>query len=334
VTLKSYARKTVLSALRGAGVFTRASTSRRRQDQLLILCYHGISLRDEHEWSGDLYVTADHLRRRLEMLQSFDANVIPLGEGIDRLRAHSLPPRSVAITFDDGFYDFHRHALPLLRRFGYPCTVYLTTHYTDHRFPVFNLAVNYMLWKSGLAEVELPEMHLPTLMSLRNRRDRVSVVRAILEKTAKWTTLKRNRAALELARRLGIDYDELVRGRLLQIMSPEEISEAASSDVQIELHTHRHRTPRDRQLFQGEILDNRARILEMTGHEPTHFCYPSGDCAPEFLPWLKELGVKSATTCRRGLAESSSQVLMLPRILDNANASALDFESWLCGLRV
>ena len=40
-----------------------------------------------------------------------------------------------------------------------------------------------------------------------------------------------------------------------------------------------------------EIRDNRDRIRDFTGHEAVHFCYPSGDYAPEFLPWLRELGV-------------------------------------------
>jgi peptidoglycan/xylan/chitin deacetylase (PgdA/CDA1 family) len=323
----------MLAALRGAGVFTRASSSRRRQERLLILCYHGISLRDEHEWASDLYVPLEHLRHRLEMLQSFDANVIPLSEAIDRLRTSSLPPRSVAITFDDGFYDFYRQALPLLQQFRYPATVYLTTHYSAYRVPVFNLAINYMLWKSQLRSVELPEMGIPKPMAVRNLGERVKVVRTMLKWTESWSTVRRDSAARELAKRWGVDYDELVHNRLLQIMRPEEITESASSGVQMELHTHRHRTPRDKRLFGREILDNRSRIRELTGHEPIHFCYPSGHCAPEFLPWLKELGVKSATTCRRGLAESTSQLLMLPRFLDHADTSVLDFESWLCGVR-
>jgi peptidoglycan/xylan/chitin deacetylase (PgdA/CDA1 family) len=334
VTLKSYTRNTVLSVLRRTGVFTRVSSSRRRHERLLILCFHGVSLRDEHRWSGDLYVTANHLRRRLELLQSFQANVIPLGEGIERLRSHSLPPRSVAITFDDGFYDFYRQALPLIREFRYPCTVYLTTHYSDRSLPVFNLIVNYMLWKSGAREVQLPELGIPDVMSVRKREHRVEAVRAILRCTDQWTTPQRDQAARDLAGRLKIDYDDLVGSRLLQIMSPEEVAAAAACGVSFEMHTHRHRTPRDRDLFQREIHDNRTRIQELTGREPQHFCYPSGDCAPEFLPWLEEMGVKSATTCRRGLAGLGSGLLTLPRILDHADTSALDFESWLCGVGV
>jgi peptidoglycan/xylan/chitin deacetylase (PgdA/CDA1 family) len=85
-------------------------------------------------------------------------------------------------------------------------------------------------------------------------------------------------------------------------------------------------------LFTREIRDNRDRIREFTGHEAVHFCYPSGDYAPEFLPWLRELGVRSATTCETGLASPHSEPLLLPRVLDGEQVTPVEFESWLCGI--
>src|SRR5579862_8925819 len=146
--MKRTIKKAVLQSLRSTGMFSLASRLRRK-NSLVILCYHGISLRDEHEWAGGLYVTPGFFRRRLEFLRDWNANVLPLAEGLTRLREGTLPPRSVVLTFDDGFYDFYAHAFPALREFEYPCTVYLTTWYTRHRVPIFNLVVNYLLWKRG-----------------------------------------------------------------------------------------------------------------------------------------------------------------------------------------
>ncbi len=39
----------------------------------------------------------------------------------------ALPKRPVVITFDDGFADFYAHALPILRRFDFVATLYVTT---------------------------------------------------------------------------------------------------------------------------------------------------------------------------------------------------------------
>ena len=261
---------------------------RRRQNKLLVLCYHGIALQDEHEWLGQLYITPDRFRQRLEMLKSYGANVVPLNEGIERLRTHSLPPRSVVITFDDGFHDFYHHAVPILQTFQYPCTLYLTTHYCEYRVPVFNLIVAYMLWKSGNVDFDFPEIGIDKTVSVRDYGERAKVVQSIMHRThtRKMTTLEKDQVARELASHLRIDYDYLLRRRLLQIMSSSEVNAIAKAGVQVELHTHRHRTPRDRDLFEREVRDNRERIREYTGSEPLHFCYPSGDYAYELLPLL------------------------------------------------
>jgi O-antigen biosynthesis protein len=41
----------------------------------------------------------------------------------------ALPEKAVGITFDDGFEDFHTHALPILARNGFPATLYITSGY-------------------------------------------------------------------------------------------------------------------------------------------------------------------------------------------------------------
>ncbi len=327
-------KKTALTALRSSGFYSLAANSKRRRSRLLILCYHGIALRDEHRWRSLLYVTPEQFRGRLEILRSYRANVLPLEEALERLRMGSLPPRSAVITFDDGFYDFYRYALPALKEFGFPCTVYLTTHYCRHRAQVFDLMVSYLLWKSGAALIDLNCIGLPETMPAQTPADHHAILLA-LRKLAAANSLDtggKDQLCRGLAAHLGIDYDELLQSRLLQIMTPEEVAETSRAGIDIQLHTHRHRTPADRDLFLREIQDNRAAIAEFTGREASHFCYPSGVYAAEFLPWLADSGVRSATTCDLALAAPDSEPLLLPRLLDDSRIGAVEFESWICGL--
>jgi peptidoglycan/xylan/chitin deacetylase (PgdA/CDA1 family) len=135
-----------------------------------------------------------------------------------------------------------------------------------------------------------------------------------------------------LAERLGVDYGEILAKRILHIMNPQEVAELSGAGIDFQLHTHLHRTPLDRGLFEKEIEDNRDRIQEMTNSYPVHFCYPSGNYNQAFLPWLAETNVVTATTCDPGIVSSVSNPWLLPRLVDSRSLTQIEFEGWLTGV--
>ncbi len=324
-----------LRLLRGAGIFQVVADSRWRRSRLLILCYHGTSLEDEHQWRPALYMDPKVLEQRFETLKREQCSILPLGEGLQRLQSGTLPRRSVAITFDDGTHDFYRQAYPLLKRYQFPATVYQTTYYMDYQRPVFNLICSYMLWKKrGSVIPDGSVLGLNQPLDLRTESSRHQIVRKLneLALSQNMTGAQKDRLAAQLAGLLGLDYEALAAKGMLQMMSPQELQEIARNGIDIQLHTHRHRTPSDEELFRKEIRDNRIRIQEVASANPVHFCYPSGVYRSEFFEWLRKEQVVSATTCDVGLATASSQNLLIPRYIDNQFRTSLDFESWLAGV--
>jgi peptidoglycan/xylan/chitin deacetylase (PgdA/CDA1 family) len=305
-----------------------------RKNRLLILCYHGISRTDEHLWRPTLYMQPEVLRRRLEILKQGHYNVLPLGEALQRLKAGELPARSVAITFDDGGYDFYAAGFPVIKSFGFPVTVYQTTYYGDHQMPIFNLAFSYLLWKRrGEIVTGGKELGLSDSLDLKTETSRAQIVRTLVlnAEAGNLTRVQKNELAAKLAKFLSISYDEIVASRIFQVMSPAERSELAAHGVHFQLHTHRHRTPVDEGLFRKEIQDNRRGLREL-GDKAVHFCYPSGVYRPEFAAWLQKENVVSATTCDVGLVTRRHNPFLLPRLVDTSARSAVEFEAWLCGL--
>lgn len=327
-------KRAAIRSLKLAGLESFIAGSKWRQERLAILCYHGVALEDEHEWDPLLFVDSQHLERRLQLLLDGGFQVLPLGEGVRRMYEGTLPPKSVAITFDDGCYDFYRRAVPVLEKYGVPATVYLTTWYCFHPFPVFPISLHYLLWKGRNSFQGGRVLGLDCPVDLHSKAGRIRLVETIAESAQQKGLSVESCDALwrQLAQELGVDYERILQQRIIQLMKPEEVSQLAAKGVDIQLHTHRHRTPRDRALFMREIEDNRRHIREMTGGDAVHFCYPSGVYFPEFYPWLREKGVLSATTCVSGLASREMDAMELPRIVDTCSLTDEEFAAAVAGV--
>ena len=328
-------KQTALRSLKTTGVSALVRDSRWRRQRLLILAYHGISMGDEHEWNGSQYMSPEVLRGRMQQLKRSRCAVLPLGEAIERLYRNDLPERAVALTFDDGFADFYHRAFPIINDFGFPVTLYLTTYYSYYNRPVFDLICAYLLWRGRARTLQTSEFTgEDTAVNLATIDAQEAVLKKIRDFAAKQnlSAPEKDARAAALAAHLGVDYDELLQRRVIHNVTPAEAKELSDQGVDVQLHTHRHRTPLNRELFLREIEDNRRRILEISGKNPTHFCYPSGVYDSMFLPWLNEAGIKSATTCEVGFASPSSIALLLPRFLDNNTMAPIEFEAWLTGV--
>lgn len=89
-----------------------------------ILCYHRFGAA-----SSKMVVSPAAFEAQLEWLARNDYRVIRMADLLGFLSGQTaLPKRSVVITIDDGYESVHRHAFPLLRRYGFPATVFV---YTD-----------------------------------------------------------------------------------------------------------------------------------------------------------------------------------------------------------
>lgn len=329
-------KELIIKAAKSVGALSLIRDSRWRRERLMILCYHGVSQDDEHEWSPALYISQDQLRRRLRALQKGGYNVLPLSEATRRLYDGTLPERSVALTFDDGMVDFERRALPVLREFNMPATVYLTTYYCEKRLPAINPMIRYVLWKGRKSGVDIAPL-IGATGPLRSE-DEAAQYKAFEAMDAytseRGMNAEEKDALLErVAEMVGVDYAAIKSRELLCIMTPESVRNLPRDLVEVQLHTHRHRTPRDRNLLQREIRDNIEVIRRLRGADVPleQFCYPSGEYYGEFFPWLRECGVRFSTTCVPGLASRDAEPMLLPRLVDSMTQSDLTFEGWISG---
>ncbi|MGH9254082.1 MAG: polysaccharide deacetylase family protein [Vicinamibacterales bacterium] len=320
---------------RQAGLTRWIANSRWRRTRLLVLCYHGVSLVDEHEWNPELYISRATLARRFALLQRAGCSILSLDEAVRCLYAGRLPDRAVTITFDDGYCDFTAGALPLLTAYGWPATVYVTTHQCDRRRPVVHLLASYALWKHR--HQTLDARGIAGLDRIYPLASSAARQRAVADMQARMSSDGMNPDderlfARQVLERLGIEDGDLSTIPVLCLMTAADLADVARRGIAIELHTHRHRVAADGDDLMEEIRVNRATVRAATGCTPRHFCYPNGTYRASHLPALEREGIESATTCDPDLASPASHRLLLPRLVDNEMGTDLRFEAWVTGL--
>ena len=91
--------------------------------------YHNIGMPPGRGKAGmrSLYVTPRMFLFQMWYLRAAGFKVVSLKKILDFVRGAEGAPgqRLIALTFDDGYTDFYENAWPVLRRYGYPSTVFM-----------------------------------------------------------------------------------------------------------------------------------------------------------------------------------------------------------------
>ncbi|MBI1280179.1 MAG: polysaccharide deacetylase family protein [Anaerolineaceae bacterium] len=140
-----------------------------RRLRLPILMYHYVSELPPHadEIRRGLTVTPSIFKSHMQYLHDQGYNTISLYDLYDALtNGKSLPPKSIILTFDDGYEDAYTNVFPILKQFGFIGTFFIITSRPDANDP------NYMSWQQ-IAEMSRAGMsmepHTKDHLDLRQR---------------------------------------------------------------------------------------------------------------------------------------------------------------------
>lgn len=94
-----------------------------------ILCYHRFGMAN-----SKMMVSPAQFEAQLDWLAREHYQVLRLSELADFLAGRrALPQRAVVITIDDGYESMLRHALPVLKKHGFPATLFVYTDFIGAR---------------------------------------------------------------------------------------------------------------------------------------------------------------------------------------------------------
>ena len=92
-----------------------------------ILMYHAIADNDN---ATKLSVSPKSFARQMEFLNKNHYNVVTLEKAISYIKKKEKPPqKTIALTFDDGFYNNYQYADPALKKYNIPVTMFIVVNW-------------------------------------------------------------------------------------------------------------------------------------------------------------------------------------------------------------
>lgn len=291
--------------------------------RLCVINYHRIleTAQPFLESEPDLATFRWHMRL---LAESF--NVMPLHDALLALADQRMPPRAVSITFDDGYRSVHDLALPVLKEFGLPATVFVTSGYIGEN-NMWNDRIIEAVQSLPTAELDLAQFGLGTY-SLQDLDARKATVGELTE-ASKYLP---PRVRLDLVEMLELLVgDGLAHGLML---TREMVASLAQQGIEIGGHTVSHPilTRLDDETCRYEIAGGKQQLEAITGKPVRLFAYPNGKVGMDFnerhAQMAKEAGFSAAFTTATGAVTSKQDRFQLPR------ARPWDATPFLFGVRL
>ncbi len=270
-----------------------------------------------------LEIAPEFLRATLAYLRAEGIEIVTLDEMRRRLEARDAGPRFACLTFDDGYRDNRDVALPILREFDAPATVYVASDFAEGRGRLWWVALERLIGSND---------HITVTIDGGEQRFETATIedkRAAFAHLNGWVVAQADdraavRAVGEWCARNGIDSDGI--GQEL-CMSWDELRAFADDPlITIGAHTvtHCNLAKQDEATARTEMADSRARIAAALGRDVTHFAYPYGTrsaAGPREFALAETLGFATAVTTRPGMvfAAHAGHLTALPRISLNGN---------------
>lgn len=92
------------------------------RNSAVILTYHSIS-------AAPIYsaIHPDRFASQMKLLHDEGFNVVSLATLAEYRAQGTIPPKTVCITFDDGYLDNYTNAFPILKQYNFPATIFVIT---------------------------------------------------------------------------------------------------------------------------------------------------------------------------------------------------------------
>jgi peptidoglycan/xylan/chitin deacetylase (PgdA/CDA1 family) len=226
-----------------------------------------------------------------------------------------LPPRAVAVTFDDGYADNAELVAPILSRFGVRAAFYLTAGLIGTENPPW-----FCRLRNAFATARKKEWHPPIeglAWSLTTTKDRNAALLVAFDFCASLAgdTLEQTVQSIEH----DLDVEPWNGGRgLMMDWSQARALQKSGHIVGCHTLTHPNVAQVSDDVARKELTVSKRKLEEELGAPVLHFSYPHPALTPQWnrgtVAITKEAGYQTAVTTTPGLVRKGDDPLKLTRV--------------------
>lgn len=238
-------------------------------------------------------------------------HVMPLQDALRAVALGKVPQRTVCITFDDGYRSIHELALPVLREFGLPATVFVTSGYIGQG-SMWNDRIIDAVQTLPDGQLDLEDIGLGTY-PLRNIAERKHSLELLIERSKYLPPAARDNLADRLDRLTvrAVPHDPM--------LTREMIIDLQRHGIDIGAHTVSHPilTSLDDEDARREIAGGKAQLEAILDKPVRLFAYPNGKAGKDFdarhVAMVRKAGFDAAFTTAAGSFGRGHDLFQLPR---------------------
>jgi peptidoglycan/xylan/chitin deacetylase (PgdA/CDA1 family) len=323
--VKSTAKAWLKRGMLQSGAFTVAA--RLAPPAAVILMYHSIV--EDPELTRNTIRISQSKRHFEAHMRTLAQRFTPVSiERVARFASEGrpLPPRAVAVTFDDGFADNYHEALPVLSHFDIPATFYIMVNAIDSGTLPWYCRMNFAFQTTRRPAWTDPERG--QAYPLTNSAERHIALKCAWEIGAR----KIGATQKEFVQEVETSLDVEPPGNRV-MLTWKEVKALKKAGHTIGGHTLSHPNLAHVSEFEArdEIRGCKRRLEEEIGERVDHFSYPHPALAPcwnsQTVQITSEAGFQSAALTYCGPVRRGQNPLCLKRIYP-----ANDLEQWLWNL--
>lgn len=305
------------------------------EQQAAILCFHGITERPDPEVEDNV-LSLRNFRRLLDVLKrSF--HVISLADLVSCIRDHhSPPPKSIVVTFDDGYACCHEIAAGELALRRMPWSVFLPAGLVESGGRQWLDDVRVLIHRGERKRIVLHWDGRPVEFDLSTPELRSAATKTIIE-TCRYLPESQRKPRFEELCSLFLDDEIAFLREQYPSFAPlnwQQARELKAAGVDVGSHglSHIALAPHSPEFIRNELAAARSLLDERIGKHSPHFSYPYGRPAAmsaETEAAIREMGYRCGLTLEQEVVRCETcNILALPRLIVSAQVGRVLFALW------